>query len=653
MPALAAYFRKHRWQRRLLTGSTALLLGGLAALVALPHVRDYLLLRDLASDRAAVRAAAISRAVERAGESPRTLRRLNEALDDASDRQFAAIVAALKWLGEFNVPGRRGEHIDRMWAMELAGNPAADNRAMFLAEMLLAGRDNRYVRRGLSAAAKDESPDVRALSAALAGRVGDDAALAALLEDDDPNVSAAAAIDAGIARRAGQADRLRRLLGHSAGLSRRSAAAYALGRIDPNGSAGALSSLLAEADEAGNEQLRDRMLHVMCQCTPPAARTAVLGVLERARREGRHPPAAALAAAGRLALTDAGPDVRKVLAASVEPKSGVTIRQVHAALQAADALDLPVRKEVNAVCRKFWTYRPDFKLMLMAAARLLGKQARRPQPGRADVPSTADCIQTLRMAAVQDYEPTTYPAGTKPRLINTPMPSAAASVALWHLEAPAAAEFLRNSAGEPTTLPGDYIAWHLGVTGAERAYQFGRALLPPLGAPPAERVYNDERRSAGAMLLAIAARTGARRAEAGRRVRSRLVGADLGGEDNFHVRGAYRCALAILGDEESLRKVAGLLETGQFSQRRAITALTLSGQLAGLDWMLWNPQVPPDDILFLLVDEQIGDVLATCLPAAPSVDAAAGEDLGLWQLRILRDWYAVHRAKIHPRWPPR
>jgi len=653
MPAWIAYFRKHRWQRRLLTGSLAALLGAVAAIVALPHVRDHLLLRDLASSNAAVRAGAISRAVERAGKSPRTLRRLNEALDEASDRQFAAIVAALKWLGEFKVPGRKGEHVDRMWALELAGNPDAENRAMFLAEMLLAGRDNRYVRLGLSAAARDESADVRALSAALAARLGDDAALAALLEDADPNVSATAALDAGIARRASHSDRLRKMMGPSAGLSRRSAAAYALARIDPNGSAEALSSLLARADEAGDAKLRDRLLHVLCECPSPAARSAVPAVLERARRAGRHPPAMALAAAAKLRLTEAGPDVRNLLAAAVEAKGAVTIRQVHAALRAAEALGLPVRKEVNAICRTFWTYRPGFKLMLMAAARVLGRQARRPQAGREDVPSTADCIQTLRMAAVQDYEPTTYPAGTKPRLINTPMPSAAAAVALWHLETPAAEEFLRNSAGEPTTLPGDYVSWHLGVTGVERAYRFGLTLLPPLDAPPDERVYNDERRSAGALLLAIAARTDAQRAGAAERVRSRLLGGDLGGEDDFHVRGAYRCALAILGDRESLREVAGLLGTGQFSQRRAITALTLSGELAGLDWMLWNRQVPADDMLFLLVDEQVSDILAACLPEAPAVDAAAGDDLAAWQLQILRHWYAIHRAKLRPRWPPR
>ena len=655
MPAVVDYFRAHRWQRRLLTASLALALGSLGAVLGLPYVQDYLLLRDLASPSAAVRARAVSRAVQRASTSERTLGRLNDALDGASDRQFSAIVAALNWLGKFNAPGRKGEHVDRIWALELAGNPAAENRETFLAQMILAGRDNAYVRKGLLAARQDPAPEVRALAATLAARVADDVALMALMdEQQDPNVVAAAVLSAGIARRKiVTIENTRRALAQLRELPLRSAAAYALARTDPNGSAQVLSSLLVRADEAGDGKLRDRLLHVLCVAPSPAARGDVLGVFQRARRASRHPPAMAMVAAGKLGLAEAGPDVRKVLAAAVQPKSGLTVGQVHAALEAADALGLPVRKEVNAVCRTLWSYRASFELMLTAVARLLGKEARRPQPGQADVPSPAECIQTLRMAAVQDYEPATRPAETKPGLLRTPVPSAAAAVALWHLQTPAAREFLRDSTGEPSTLPGDYVSWHLGVTGVERAFQFGLALVPPLDAPPDKRVYNNDRRSAGAMLLALAARTDTQRTRAAERVRSRLVGGELGGEDNFHVRGAYRCGLAILGDSESLHKVTGLLETGQFSQRRALTALTLAGSLNGLDWLLWNPQVPPEDMLLLLVDEQVGEVLAACLPDAPSVDAAASDDLRDWQLQILRHWYAVHRAKLRPHWPPR
>ena len=51
MPAWWSYLRSHPWQRRLLTGSVMLVLGSVTALVALPHVRDYLLLRDLLAEK--------------------------------------------------------------------------------------------------------------------------------------------------------------------------------------------------------------------------------------------------------------------------------------------------------------------------------------------------------------------------------------------------------------------------------------------------------------------------------------------------------------------------------------------------------------------------------------------------------------------------
>jgi len=652
MPAWWSYLRSHPWQRRLLTGSVMLVLGSVTALVALPHVRDYLLLRDLAGADPRTRAEAVSRAVRMAGRSPRTLRRLNEALDDAGDAQFAAIVSALRRLGKFATPSRSPLHVDRVWALELASNPSAAMREQFLGEMLLAGRGNRHVRRGLATAAGDEAAEVRALSAALAARLGDDPTLAALLEDEDPNVAAAAALDAGIARRRTHAGRLREMARAAGDLERRSAAACALARIDPNAAAATLAEMLADADRAGDEALRDRMLHVVCECGGPAAGEGVLGVLRRARAAGRHPPATVLAAVGRLGLDAAAPDVRRALADAVRPGSGLAVRQVLAALQAAEALDLPVRRETEAICRQLWTFRPGFRLLLVRGARLLGEQAHRPQGDPNAGSATAQCIRTLRQAAVYDYQPATAPAGSRAELRKSPLPSAAAAVALWRLGTPVSEEYLRNSAGEPVTLPGDHIAWHLGLRGEPRAFELALTFLPPADAPPGEREYNDDVRSTGAMLLAISARGGARRAAGAERVRSRLVGGDRGPEDDFHVRGAYECALVVLGDRPRLRRVAELLETGQFSQRRAITALTLAGSLDGLDWLLWNPQIDAEDALFLLVDEEIGEVLATCLPALPRVDAAAGDDLARWQLRILRHAYAIGRPRLRPQFPP-
>jgi len=122
----------------------------------------------------------------------------------------------------------------------------------------------------------------------------------------------------------------------------------------------------------------------------------------------------------------------------------------------------------------------------------------------------------------------------------------------------------------------------------------------------------------------------------------------MGGEDSFYVRGAYESALTILGDPNGPDHVLGLLETAQFSQRRAITALTLAGDLRGLDWLLWNFQIIPDDVLFLLVDDGIGEVIVDCLPELPRVSPAASEDLARWQLLLLRHAYLIRRPTLKP-----
>lgn len=649
MRALFAYFRRHRWQRRLLSCLLAMVLGGAAALLALPYVQAWLLLRDLASDDPAVRAAAVNLGIARGRESEYTVRRLDDALDEAGDVQFAAIISVLKWLGRFNTPDRPTRHVDRLRALELTSNPSAPTRWLFLREMILSGRDNAHVRRGLAAASADASPAVRGLSALLAASLGDDAALKALLADGDPNVAAAAALDVGVARRRGHAAALAGLLRSAGDLERLSAAAYGLARTDPNGSADLLLSALDGADRAGDAALRDRMLHVMAERGGREAGAAVLGVLERSSKAGAGAPAAAIVAAGRLRLATAGPHVRRVLARAIEPDGQVTIGQLIAAIDAADALDLPVRREVYDVCDRLWTRRVGYRLMLMKAARLLGRQARRTPPEPS--PTEADCTKTLLLAAFKSYLTEAPPATGRSADLTTPMPSAGAAVALWELGSPLAGDAIAHVAGQETTLPGDYVSWHVGLRGGERAFELGLEMLPPLGGDPNTRVYNDSLRSAGAMLLAVAARTPQRRRIAARRVRSRLAGGQLGGEDAYHVRGAYQCALAALGEADQLGEALALLETGQFSQRRAITALTVAGSLAGLDWLLWNPQVADDDALFLLVDEQIGEVLAACAAELPGVDDSAGDDLASWQLRILRDAYAIARGRIRPRLP--
>lgn len=576
-------------------------------------------------------------------------------MDGASDRQFLSLVRALQLLGRFESPGRDPVHIDRLHAYDAAKSPSVKARGMFFVELLTGGRDNQYVREALQAAATDPNEDIRAMAGMLAARLGDDATLGKLLDDADPNVVEAAAIDAGLTGRKAVLNDINRMLARADDNRRLSSAAYALASLDAKAAAEKLPALLSRAIDANDPILRDRLLDVMGSLNDPATAGAIIETIARSEKAGKYPPAAALLAAGRRKLTPAAPAIRRVLVGATGAPQGLLVRQVHAAILAADDLKLPVRKEVHDICRKLWTWRPGFRLMLADAARVLGRQLSTPQNDEPNAPSPVDCARTLRRAIEVEYPPATAPADeASARSRRTPLPSAAAAVALWKFQTEQSENltmipsFVMIPASDEVSLAGDYLAWNIGMTGSKGAFELGLWLLPGLN-DPSLRVYNNDARSTGAMLLAVAASTPETRKQAARRVRSRLEGGQLGGEDNFYVRGAYQCALAILGDPNSAAHVLGLLETEQFSQRRAITALTLAGDFRGLDWLLWNTQVGQEDMLLLLVDDQIGDVIVDCLTPLPKISPAASTDLARWQLLILRHAYAIRRPALKPR----
>jgi hypothetical protein len=649
MPALVTYFRTHPWQRRLLTASLALVLGAASALLLLPWFRATMIIRDMDSPSAKVRARAVYQALGQADKDPAMIGRLESALEGATDRQFRALVRTLQTLGRFDVPNRNPLHLDRMRAAEVAANPSTPGRAAFLVEIMTAGGDNQYVRGALKSAAADANQDVRALAGMLAARLGDDDTLGRLVRDADPNVAEAATIDAAIARRKALLPDIRKILADANDLGPLSAAALALARMDPNAAAATLPAMLSQAVDANKPALRDRLLDIMGDLGDDATARAVIETITRADKPGLYPPAAAMLAAGRRKLPDAAPAIRRVLVDSVKLPPGLLISQVHAAILAAGDLKLPVRQAANDICQKLWNPRPGFRLMLTDAARLLGRQITAPQDDDPNAPTPDECAQTLRQAVVADYEPATWPAAEpRPKPARTPLPSAAAAVALWKLGTKAAEEYIQIPAWDHVSLAGDYVAWNVGTTGGDRAFELGLSLLPAANAPPDLHVYSDDARATGAMLLAIAAATPDRRKQAAERIRSRLEASQRGKEDNFYVRGAYQCALAGLDDPNAATQALRLLQTGQFSQRRAITALTLAGDLSGLDWLLWNRQVYRDDMLLLLVDEQLGEVIANCLPQLPSISPAAGSDLTNWQLMRLRRAYEILRPTLKP-----
>jgi len=648
MGALWRYLRAHPWQRRVLTLGLALVVGAGGAIVLYPLASDWLLVRALGSADPAERRSAIARAIDAAGASPRTAAYLERRLDTDDDALFAAIATVLRRIGRFDVPGRDPLQKDRLRAIELATTrsetdpaAAAQTRWLLLAETIRDGGRNEYTRRALATAATDEDAEVRALAAVLAGRLEDDDALRALLADADGRVAGEAALCAGIAARAALADDLSTRLAE-ADPQVAGGAAYGLLLVRAEGASARIADRLRSCADA---ELRDRLLHVAALAGDEPVRQAVREVLA-ATPAGQFPPAAALLAAGRLGLDEAGPHVLALLRAAPARPAGLRESQLAAALEAAEALDLPVRREARDICQALWS--PDLPHALSAAARLLGRQAARAdQP---DEPSRADVVATLRQAAVFETTTATRPAGVPPQSIHTPRASAAAAVALWLLGDEVADLYVRDVTALGQTLPGDYVAWHLGLTGAPEAFELGLAMLPALDDP--QPVHNDDERSAGAMLLALAARGDEQRQAAAERIRSRLAGGRLGPERNFQVRGAYHCALALLGDEAGLAEARGLLEIVEFPRRRVLTALWGAGERPALDWLLWNTQVSHQQIAVLLAEFGLGEVLARVAPSLPRVDVAADPDLRRWQAQILQDTWAIRRESVRLE-PPR
>ncbi len=662
MHQLLRYFRQHPWQRLAVTLSAAAVAGLTIALIATPIVTDLLLIRRMGSDDAAVRELAIDQAVARGKKSEATVRRIDRALDTDNDAKFAALTAALNRLGKFNTPDRDPLQIDRLGAIRLETTARADSRLLVLGQVIRVAfttdRRNEYISRSCVLAAGDGEQQIRVRAALLAAIIKDDKTLEKLLEDKQGEVKAAAMLDAGLAGRDRLVERFAPRLLASPQTEVASSAAYALHHRGGDKAGELLASALGECKVPA---LRDRLLHVMSLRRDEAAANAVRKVILACKASGQTPSAAALLAAGRLKVAEAAPAVQAVLADATRSDSSLTEPQVLAALEAADMLRLPVRRYVNEICVKLWD--PELELTMISAATLLGKQIGIPQSGR---PSRSECIRTLRLAA-QYARAAPADKGKPEKTITTPLASAAAAVALWQIApsvsdtmpvtdkdagAPiqllkpnyeSSAYYVRAAARSNATLAGDYIAWHIGRSRRKQAFGLGLAMLPALGAP--RPVYNDNERSAGAMLLSLAAGTPAQRAEAIERIRSRLKGGPAGGEVSGYVAGAYRCALLILAQAER-DQVRNLLATGEFPQRRAITALLAAGDKDALDGLLWGSQTTPDDIRFLLLNKGIGEVLAELAGDLPRLDAAAEPDIIHWQVKILRDYYAIGRKNV-------
>lgn len=689
MGTIRTYFKEHPWQRRAISILLVVIAGSIVGRLTYPWYLWYeqrqanqRLIEQLGDADPYRREVAVQKAILLGQKHEELASQLIAALDTPDEGRFLSLYYVLQRLGKLDTPDVNPRWLDRHRLLEFkaafasgeedippsareTAAPTALVRRWYVRQALLCGRNNEYLRRMLIAAANDSSVGVRESAASLAARLGDDDVLAGLLRDPAARVRSATALAAGLAKRTALAEPIRRqfesrlnLVGPSSpdGIDQIASDAYALALLDPAGS----SELLCHttAARADQPELQDRLLLALEALNDEEALQTVQDLLHADRWAGRSPSGVALYVAGKMHLPEATEIAMEALRAAAEGSQPLSVSRVLGAVDVVAEADYPCRTVAYALCRDLW--QPGEPALLTRLAHLLGVQAAtKGQLGY--VPSRAACVETLRDAAQ-------YSRAGREEPVTTPLPSAAAAVALWTLD-PAEREFARldsndasvsreailnivesktslfylreaTAADDPAAC--DYVAWHVGRSGLSQAPAVGRAFLPVGRKRQPE--YNADVRACGAMILALSANDQPQRQAAVEHISRRLA------REEYPAAGSLRCALLMAGQTDQLAKVRMLLEMEDFPAARALLALLVAGDKTTLDWLLWNTNwnlpVPLEDIPPLLIDQVIGEVLQTAAPSLPTICPAADEATRLWQANILRHAYGIRRASV-------
>lgn len=579
----------------------------------------------------------------RAESSGLTRWRLERRLTSETDRVFRGAAMVLNTANLLDVPGRDVTILDRYQTLQFASTRSAIARELMMHMACGIDRNNAYRQDMATIAAEDELPSVRQLAALLAAKVGQTQVLAALMGDTEPAVRAKAYMDAAII---GAGDILLAAATDpdpSAYAYQAWAVAHATGELhsDLPATIDALTSLPDPSAEQIN--LLNRLIFAASEAEADTAAVYLTHLITQYQQAGRPMPAMLLLAGANLGLEQIAPDVRNVLAA-VEPGQSVPLATLTAAIAAADRLGLPVRAEMYTVVDLIWS--EQHQHLCLDAALALGRQAELDQAGR-EAPSREACVRLLQqMATWSYYEPPADDEYGPGRVVNSPLASAGATLALWRLDVPLSDMYVGNATTSSFTSPGDFLAWQIGRESPEEGMALGLRMIPALVAPPEERVYNEHERAAGAMMLALSARTDEQCAQAINRINERLYGTTLGGEDNYRIRMIYKCALQLAGDEQYHDELRDMLPILELPRRPLLTALLGSGDRYALDWMLWNRQFNDVTVFQFLLGQQLADVLDVVTPSLPALDRAAPNTVRMFQLQILRDTYVINRATV-------
>ncbi|MCD4699023.1 MAG: hypothetical protein K8R91_00410 [Phycisphaerae bacterium] len=622
MGAILSYFRQHRWQRRAVTGMAAAILGVVSAWVAMPIVRDLQIIDMLGAEDPLQRRHGITLAISDAPHRPELIKRIESRLDSAGDVQFSAMVDVLNRMGKFRTPARNGEQLDRFYLIKFAARPDADDeesvevRQILLHRIILDGRDNVHVRKALLLSAGDASAPVRSDSALLAGRLGDDETLSALLGDAAGRVRASAAIDAALVGRTACLGDIIKIFDARRSDEELAAAAYALTRMEPKRFASQIAREVLSAHKSGKGDLTDKLLHVLSLHDKDAAGQTVMELLKDARLRGKIPSASALIAAGKLELAEAAPYVRAAVTDLISRRDKLTVGDtatLAAAVNAARRLELPPKLFVE-VMENLWHRETSIAMVLAAEA--LGRQR--------EIIAKNPTLMTRVLTALH--------RGAERS--DTPTPAAAAATAMFALAGREADKSLQTACESETYLAGDYVTWNLARSGDADAWRIAEVLFGP-------GIYNKAVRANGTILLALLGRGTEKANRLAEIIESRLIGQ----RDQF-AAGSCHCALLILNRRQYIDKVAALTESESFGRRRVLTALALAGAPTGFDRVFAGGKFNPDRIDSYLTGLLMCRVYSVVAEEMPAFDLDAAPHIRYWQCRIWRDYYLIHRRSI-------
>ncbi len=629
------YFRQHPWHRRLITLSLAGIVAMALTWVYYPGVRNRRAIEALFDPDSAKRAKAFTEAVDMARWYDDFREALEEALDTDDDPRFTVIADVLVKAELFHTDSRRSDQLDRFERIQfgrsqppggvampttaptLSERAAALDRRTVVHDFILRDRHEAETAKLLLLAVADPAACVRRKAGLLAVKLGHTAGIEALLADPDPTVRAWLTIDLALAGRSAFTGAMAERLATVDDPFELSCVAWAMAKLDGKAAAAAVAAKLA-ATEPG--PLQERLLWVATMLPAESIGPTVRDVMAANTAAGA-PLRMAILAAGRLKLSDR--QVHQIIgeALAVTDKADIYNRRgdLAVAAWAARQLGLPVVEQLDTLMREGFDVSTSL-VMTEAALSLAELTPSAPPALRQRV------AETLRRAAADLPVP------------RAPLASAAAAVAAWRLDPVGGRAVLLATAEAESTLAADWLAWHVAAAGGADIVAVERIA----GELLAVRYYNNAR-AAGAMMLALVTRRTAHQAAA-----MAVMAERFGPDENPYPRDgmlqeSYRCALLLLGRSRYARRLEEVLATLQFPHRRVLTAMLLTGNRYGADWLLGRDERTAADVSGLLGNETISEVLRKARPDLPHYEFLATPPVREWQADIIRDAYMLSR----------